>query len=112
MAVEMSNKDFAKYVIDNIGRASLVNALNITNSFTAENSSYDFVEFLKEIQVYASILCQNMRLSSDKMYKIIFISVTALENYQSDFNYNKTMLIDTFIIKLWEIFNGATSTQS
>ena len=45
----MNVEDFAKYVIDNISRASLVNALNITNNFTG---TYNFIEFLDYMQKY------------------------------------------------------------
>lgn len=40
----MEVKDFAKYVIDNISRASLSNALNITDRVLKEYNALDFCD--------------------------------------------------------------------
>ena len=71
----MTCLEFGKYIINNIKRATLSNALNICNKI-------------------------------DKIiaYKIIIICKDALDKYNSSFNYNKKMIIDDFVIRLWETF--------
>jgi hypothetical protein len=103
----MNVEDFAKYVIDNISRASLVNALNITNSFA---SNYNFVEFLDYMQKYIEYLVSEKRIKPESAYKVLASIVDAKSYVNSDIKYNTTMVIDTFIIKLWEIFNGVKNS--
>lgn len=104
----MNVKDFAKYVIDNIGRASLVNALNITNNFT--NNTYDVNEFFQYIQEYVMQLLNNKQVSPDIAYRILNSIMETKFKYNSEIKYNLMMLIDSFIVELWEIFNGIKNT--
>lgn len=106
----MNVEDFAKYVIDNISRASLVNSLNITNSFTSNNNNYNFVEFLNYTQKYVEYLVSEKRLVSEKAYKILALIVEAKTSVTSDIKYNMMMVIDTFIIELWEVFSGVKNS--
>ena len=50
----MTNKDFSKYVIDNMHRATLVNALNVSNKLN--NGDYDVNEFINNSLTYISEL--------------------------------------------------------
>ena len=45
----MTVKDFAKYVIDNMSRASLANSLNIATKLD-NPEYYGFIEFLNEME--------------------------------------------------------------
>ena len=51
----MTVKDFAKYVIDNMSRASLANSLNIATKLD-NPEYYSFIEFLNEIVLYVNEL--------------------------------------------------------
>ena len=51
----MTVKDFAKYVIDNMSRASLANSLNIATKLD-NPEYYSFIEFLNEIVSYVNEL--------------------------------------------------------
>lgn len=95
--------EYAKYVINNMNRATLGNALNITNKFNVE---YDFKDFLESIDSYILELLQLKIFDSTKGYSILHLSNKAFKMYESDFNYNKAFIIDDFIIELWQVFNG------
>jgi hypothetical protein len=95
--------EYAKYVINNMNRATLGNALNISNKF---NSEYNFIEFLNFINTYIEDVMVSKLLQKDKCYNILYLSNKAFKMYNSDFNYNKTFIIDDFIIELWQVLNG------
>ena len=102
-------EDFAKYVIDNMTRATLVNALNITNKLSNTKKSpdiYNASEFLRAVYNYL-----NSKLSGDctdtiKIYKTIVATDKCLKSLESSVPYNETMVIDSYIIEIWESLNG------
>ena len=94
----MTCLEFGKYIINNIKRATLSNALNICNKIDIDGG-YDFNELVKSINDYTGEL-----IATSKIDKIIIICKDALDKYNSSFNYNKKMIIDDFVIRLWETF--------
>ena len=107
----MEVKDFAKYVIDNMHRASLVNALNISNKLDTDGY-YKFEEFINCIVEYINECLSNKRIESFDAYNILISSNDWLKMYKSEFNYNKQMIIDNYIIDLWEIINGCKAPKN
>ena len=55
--------EYAKYVINNMSRATIGNALNISNKFSNE---YDFKEFLVSISKYLETLLATNSFSKAK----------------------------------------------
>ena len=98
----MTVKEFARYVLTNMGRATVSNAMNITNKLDKE---YSFEDFLQAI-----IDCVNEQLStvkpnSEVASRVLVASYNARKKYNSDIKYNKQMIIDQFILDLWEAIN-------
>lgn len=96
--------EFARYVINNMGRATLGNALNIANRFSS--GDYNFIEFLNQVNVYVADLLKSNTLNSIKCYNILSITDKTLKLYNSEFNYNKSFIVDDFIIDIWSVLNG------
>lgn len=106
----MSNmpvKDFAKYMIDNMNRATLVNAFNITEKFMS--NSYDFIEFLSCVDEYITELINGGK-NTTAYYKIAIAGSVARKMIESEEKYNKMMVIDNYIIGVWEALNGSKGT--
>lgn len=97
----MTVTDFAKYVIDNMHRASAPNALNIAMKLDAPNM-YTLEDFVNSIVEYVNSLLSSNKIGKIKAYKILVASDKCLKAYKSDFRYNKVMIIDNYIIDLWE----------
>ena len=98
----MTVKEFARYVLSNMGRATVSNAMNITNKLDKEYSFEDFSQ--------AIIDCVNEQLStvkpnSEVASRVLVASYNARKKYNSDIKYNKQMIIDQFILDLWEAIN-------
>ena len=93
----MSVQEFAKYVLDNIGRATLVNSFNIINKLDSEDG-YPFPDFVDSVR-------KNLTIGGEKEMRIAIACSDALCHY-SDSKYNKQMVIDNFIISVWEAVNG------
>ena len=93
----MSVQEFAKYVLDNIGRATLVNSFNIINKLVVEDG-YPFTEFVESIR-------SQLKVGGEKEMRIAIACTDALCHY-GDTKYNKQMVIDNFIISVWEAVNG------
>lgn len=100
----MNVQEFAKYVITNMHRATLSNALNISTKLDTEGF-YKFNEFLEELYKYTITCLSDNRIESSKCYRILSLANETLEKYNSTFNYNKIYLIDDFLIKLWTILD-------
>ena len=99
----MTCLEFGKYIINNIKRATLSNALNICNKIDIDGG-YDFNELVKSINDYTGELIATSKIDKIIAYKIIIICKDAVDKYNSSFNYNKKMIIDDFVIRLWETF--------
>ena len=100
----MDVKDFAQYVVNNMHRATLSNALSISAKLDTEGF-YKFPEFLDELYKYAIECLSSKRIDTNKCYKILALTNETLTKYNSTFNYNKVYLIDDFLIKLWYILD-------
>lgn len=101
----MTVSDFAKYVIDNMHRASLANALNI--SLKLDNDDYyKFTDFVDNVVEYVNKRLSEKTIDQFEAYNVLVASNDWLKMYKSEFNYNKDMIIDNYIIDLWEIING------
>ena len=100
----MEIKDYAKYVIDNITRATCGNTLNITNKFL--NKEYDYKDFIKHLVEYVEEILVSGRISKDKCYSILHIANESLKALNKP-SYIETYIIDDFLIDLWRILNEA-----
>ena len=101
----MGVEDFAKYVIDNISRATLSNALNISNKLNG-GEYYNLDEFIVAIDKYVSSQLVNNKISKAAAYKILDSSCTLIKKLETTFKYNKQMLADDYIIDIWRAING------
>lgn len=99
----MTVSDFAKYVVDNMHRATLANALNIANKLDNPDY-YSFTEFVKCLNDYVTQLATDNLIDTLKCSKILVVSSDSLLAYNSNIKYNKMMIIDNYIIDLWRIF--------
>lgn len=100
----MSSAEFAKYMIDHIGLASLPNALKIAENFNSA-TDYHFDEFLRDVQNYLHTLITENKLDLDKCYTLIALCSNSLKKYSED-KITKSYVIDDFIIELWKVYNG------
>lgn len=99
----MDIDSYAKYVINNMNRATLGNALNIVNKF---NNTYNFIDFLTSIDSYILEILSNNLLEKGKCYNILYLTSNARKMYSSKFNYNKNFIMDDFIVGIWSVING------
>ena len=99
----MDVKEFAKYTIDNMGRATLANALTIANKLDNPNF-YSLQEYMQYMYEYICILEVNKNLGFVLVAKIIVAIDKCYKAYNSEFKYNKEMIIDNFIIDIWKAF--------
>ena len=100
----MSVQQFSAYVIENMHRATLANALNIADKL--DNADYySFTDFTQSITVYVAGAEVARRIGNVKMCRIVALIYDIMNKYNSDIKYNKRMLIDNFIISLWQIMN-------
>ena len=99
----MNTKEYAKYVVDNMHRATLPNALNIAKKFDVD---YNFEEFLTEMELYVQSLIQQNKFDIHKCYRMCIIIQNTLSKYKSEIKYNKTFIFNDFIIDLWKVFDG------
>lgn len=99
----MNVEEYAKYVVNNMNRATLGNALNIATRFVSE---YDFEEFLLFVNKYVGDALVSNTLSKDKCYTILHLSNKAGKMLKSEFRYNKSFIIDDFIVDMWGAING------
>lgn len=99
----MNVNDFAKYVIDNMHRATLANAMNISEKIDNEEY-YTFKDFVNSVNAYVSDALQNNKICNIQAYKILGNMDKYAKMYDSDIKYNKRMIIDNMIIELWECY--------
>ena len=100
----MELKDYSKYVIDNITRATCGNVLNITNKFL--NKEYVFKDFLISVIEYVEELLKADKISKSKCYSILHTTNEAIKSLSKP-NYNETYIIDDYFIDIWRILNEA-----
>lgn len=100
----MEVNEFAKFVLDNLTRATIGNTLNISNKLDCSDY-YKFTDFLEEIQKYTEKLLLD-GFDKNKCYEILVLVNKTLKKYKSEVKYNKTYIINDFVINLWRIMNG------
>lgn len=101
----MSISDYARYIINNITRATIGNALRIGDKIDIDGG-YKFDELLNNICIYIDELILNKNLSKEKCYSIYYIINLYKKQYLSEIKYNKKYIINSFIIDLWKIMNS------
>ena len=94
--------DYAKYIINNITRATIGNALKISDKI---DSTYKFIDLINNICKYIDELILNNRLEKEKCYSIYYIINKYTKLYNSQFS-TKKYIINDFIIDLWKIMNS------
>lgn len=97
----MTVKDFSKYTVDNMHKASAPNALKIATRISP-GGEYDLTEFINGIVDYVNTLLSSGKIGKIKAYKVLIASDKCLEAFNAPFRYDKTMIIDNYIIDLWE----------
>lgn len=100
----MDVKEYAKFVIDNMCRATVGNALNIVSKLD-DPEFYKFEDFAVELQKYVVTLLSS-DFNKDKCYAVLSLISATLKKYRSNIKYNKTFILNDFIIDLWRILNG------
>lgn len=98
-------EEYAKYIIDNMGRAQLSNALTITTKFDVDNG-YKFTDILINIQKYLDKLIIEDKFDKMKCYKLLVIVSNTLNDLNNSKNINKIYIYNDFIINIWKVFNG------
>ncbi len=99
----MNVKDFAKYVIDNLNRATCGNTLSITQKFT--KNEYDFIEFIQNFREHLSNYIVEDKMDLDKCYSFLHYSKKALDEHNEG-KIDKVYIIDDFLINIWRVENG------
>lgn len=96
--------DFSKYVVNNLNRATLGNALNITS--TVISSKYNLDDFINNIIKYSIELGQQNKLNCNTVYNILFYSNKCLETLKNKGSLTDIMVLDNYIIEIWRAING------
>lgn len=99
----LSSSEFAKFVIDNMGIATLSNAMTIANHFDTEDG-YAFDVFLKDTQDYLKTLATDSKFDINKCYELLGICCKSMRMYKT--SSSKIYIIDNFIIDIWSVCNG------
>lgn len=100
----MDVKEFSKYVLDNINRATLSNAMNIANKID-KPEFYSFNDFIIGLENYTVDLLKLNKKSPNICYNILSCVDKHRKRYNSDIKYNKLFIIDDLLIDLWRIVN-------
>lgn len=101
---EMTCAEYAKYVMQNLGRATRGNAVKIVDKL-GDGNEYNFLEFVDNIEKYVSANLSSANPSSNISLWVMVAVNSARARYNSNVNYNKRMIVDNFIIDLWEAVN-------
>lgn len=102
----MDIKDFSKYVINNISRATIGNSMNVADKLDCPNY-YNFLDFTKYTYEYVVELLKEEKANKDKCYALLTAIKTAEDKYNNGtFKYNKRFIIDDLILTIWRIING------
>lgn len=100
----MTVSEFAKYVVDNMHRATLSNAMNIADKLD-NTDFYQLVDFAENINKYVGDVVVEKRIGKITAYKILVATYDCLKHYNSEMKYNKRMIIDNYIIDIWRAVN-------
>lgn len=97
----MNVQEFAKYTVDNMHRASLVNAFNIAEKLD-NPKFYKLNEFISNCIWYISELQGMNKIAPQTSSRLLVALYNCERDYNSEFKYNKKMVIDNLIIEMWE----------
>mgnify|MGYP003571242458 CR=1 FL=1 len=100
----MDVKEFAKYVIDNMSRASLANSLNIASKLD-NPEYYKLLDFLNEVVLYVNDLLKENKMDTLRACRILVASDDCKKMYELDKPAIKTMIIDDYVMNIWRAFN-------
>jgi len=100
----MTVEQFATYVVDNIDRATCANALNISNRFFGQNS-YAFDAFLKNVCKTVEEHLRENKLDKATALQMLGACGIALKRLSSDKRYDFRMVVDDFVLSLWQAVN-------
>lgn len=100
----MTVGDFSRYVIDNMHRATLVNSLNVSKKLI--DGVYDVNEFIKISLDYISELLSKDKISPEIASRLSVAFYNCRKDYNAEYNYNKSMLLNDLIINMWEILGS------
>ena len=100
---EMTAAEYGRYVVNNIGRATLSNTMNVIEKL---DTTYPFKDFLLGVQSYITQVINENRFDANISYGILYITNKALNKYTSNIKYTKAFIISDYIIELWKVING------
>ena len=101
----MEVNDFAKYVLNNIARATLGNALKISDKLD-NTEYYSFKDFIKCFEESVTEALQAQKIDIQKCYALLTLTSNAAKMYDAQINYSKIFIINDFIINVWRVMNG------
>ena len=109
----MTVSEFALYVINNISRATLQNALKIGDRLTFSESSekYAIVDFCNSLLSELLKELDSNKIPPTTAYRAIIACDDCLNRVKSCNSYTFQMICDDLIIQLWEAFNGSPRTE-
>lgn len=98
----MDINEYAKFVLDNIGKARAGNVLNISDKVLGDGrTAKDFVEAMYKAIAEADI----GSVDSDKYFKILKIINEANTKINEGFKFNEQMIMDKMIIGIWRVMH-------
>lgn len=95
--------EFGKYVVDNMHRATLANAMNIADKID-NDEFYTFHDFVDAVNQSVSQSLSENKIDRIKAYKILVAVDKYTKMYDSETKYNTRMVIDNLIISIWECY--------
>lgn len=101
----MTIEEYAKYVMQNIGRATRGNAIRIVDKLGDDNE-YPFLDFVACIENYVNEQLSSSQPDSNRGFYVLVAVRRAKIRYTSNNTPNKRMVIDNFILDLWDAING------
>lgn len=100
----MTVEEFARYVIDNLGRASLANSFNIAEKLDNPNF-YSVNSFIIACINYIEELQEHSKITPKRYSKLLIALYKCDKQYNSTTKYSTKMVIDNLIIEMWEACN-------
>ena len=101
----MNELEFAKYTLDNMARATLVNALSISDKFKGQQA-YDLDTYIISLEKYICTYIKDNVFNAYQANQLFAAIYTYKSKIASNFNYNNAILLDDLIIAIWEAING------
>ena len=102
----MDIQSYAEYVLENLSRATLVNALNITTKLGRGNGKFEVNDFCDSISSCATKKLESGKLGAIVAYRIFIACSDCKAEFATANPRSMQMVLDDLIIKLWEAING------